>query len=78
MGPSGLTFETATKVSRLLGFPSFTLSTAMAVITKVKGKPRRFTQTEPVVNLLKKFNIKMLVEDPKLINLYSTLVGKSI
>ena len=73
-----MSFEIATKVSRLLGFPSWTLSTAMAVITKVKGKPQRFTEPRPVINLLKKFKIKMLVEDPKLLNLFASLVGKNI
>ena len=47
------------------------------VITKLKGYSGRFTPVEPAVNLLKRFNIKMAFEVPKLINLFSSFLGKS-
>ena len=53
-----------------------TPSPVFLTVTQVQGEVGRFTKVEPVVNMLKRFNIRMIAEHPKLINFLSSFAGK--
>ena len=54
---------------------SNTPSPVFLTVTQVQGEVGRFTEVEPVVNMLKRFNVRMIVEHPKIINFLSSFAG---
>ena len=61
----------------LLGLPGGG-TIVFITVTQVAGDVGRFTPVEPVLNYLKHFNVKLLLEIPKLINFISSFFSKFI
>jgi len=70
----GKHFVLINKLQGLLGMSS-TTPFVLITVTQVQGASGRFTDPIPVVNYLKNHKIKMGVEDPRIINLLTSLAG---